>query len=203
MTRCVTCVISEPAGVQDEAVPDQTKAQPAATDLIPELPLEEQIELKTILTEFSDVFSDKPGRTNLAVHHIQLLPGTQPMRCAPYRLHPDKREILRKELDNLLQLGIIEESNSPWASPIVMVPKSDGTLRLYTDFRKVNAVTVPDPFPLPRVEDLLDRVGKSKYLTKLDMTRGYWQVPLGEESIPVSAFVTPSGHFQWRYMPFG
>ena len=71
------------------------------------------------------------------------------------------------------------------------------------DFRKVNAVTVRDPFPLPRVEDLLDRVGKSKYLTKLDMTRGYWQVPLDEESIPVSAFVTPSGHFQWRYMPFG
>ena len=84
-----------------------------------------------------------------------------------------------------------------------MVPKSDGTLRLCTDFKKVNAVTVPDPFPLPRVEDLLDRVGKSKYLTKLDMTRGYWQVPLDEESIPVSAFVTPSGHFQRRYMPFG
>ena len=84
-----------------------------------------------------------------------------------------------------------------------MVPKSDGTLRLCTDFKKVNAVTVPDPFPLPRVEDLLDRVGQSKYLTKLDMTCGYWQVPLDEESIPFSAFVTPSGHFQWRYMPFG
>jgi len=84
-----------------------------------------------------------------------------------------------------------------------MVPKSDGTLCLCMDFRKVNAVTVRDPFPLPRVEDLLDRVGKSKYLTKLDMTRGYWQVPLDEESIPVSAFVTPSGHFQWRFMPFG
>ena len=105
-------MIFEPAGVQHEDVPDQTKADPPATDLIPELPPKEQIELKAILTEFSDVFSDKPGRTNLAVHHIQLLPGTQPIRCAPYRLHPDKREILRKELDNLLQLDIIAESDS-------------------------------------------------------------------------------------------
>ena len=106
-------------------------------------------------------------------------------------------------MDDLLQQGIIEESESPWASPIVMVPKSDGTLRLCTDFRKVNPVTVPDPFPLPRVEDLLDRVGQARYLTKLDMTRGYWQVPLDEESVPISAFVTPFGHFHWRYMPFG
>jgi len=84
-----------------------------------------------------------------------------------------------------------------------MVPKADGTLRLCTDFRRVNSVTVPDPFPLPRIEDLLDRIGKSKYLTKLDMKRGYWQVPLDDVSVPISAFVTPYGHFQRRYMPFG
>jgi len=116
---------------------------------------------------------------------------------------PEKCEYLRKKLDDLLWQGIIEESESPWASPIVMVPKSDGTLRLCTDFREVNAATVPGPFPLPRVEDLLDRVGQARYLMKLDMTRGYWQVPLDEESVPISAFVTPFGHFQWRYMPFG
>ena len=85
------------------------------------------------------------------MHHIQLLPNTQPIRSAPYRLHPEKREFLRKELDDVLQQGIIEESESPWASSNVMVPKSDGTLRLCTDFHKVNAVIVPDPFPLPRV----------------------------------------------------
>ena len=62
---------------------------------------------------------------------------------------------------------------------------------------------MPDPFPLPRIEDLIDRVGKAKYLTKLDMTRGYWQVPLDDPSVSISAFITPVGHFQWRYMPFG
>ena len=68
---------------------------------------------------------------------------------------------------------------------------------------KVNAVTVPDTFLLPRVEDLLDHIGQAKYLTKLDMTRCYWQVPLDEASVPISAFVTPFGHLHWRYMPFG
>jgi len=144
-----------------------------------------------------------PGRTTLGVHHIELKPDTKPIRCAPYHLNQEKAKVLKDELDNLLDQGIIEESTSPWASPIVMVPKADGTLRLCTDFRKVNNCTVPDPFPLPRIEDLIDHVGKAKYLTKLDMTRGYWQVPLDDPSVPISAFVTPFGHFQWRYMPFG
>ena len=84
---------------------------------------------------------------------------------------------------------------------MVMVPKADGSLHLCTDFRKVNSHTVPGPFPLPRIEDLTYRVGKANYLTKLDMTRGYWQVPLDDPSVPISAFVTPFGHFLWHYMP--
>ena len=98
----------------------------------------------------------------------------------PLSSESEKGKVLKDELDNLLDQGIIEESTSPWASPIVMLPKADGTLRLCTDFRKVNNCTVPDPFPLPRIEDLIDRVGKAKYLINLDMTRGYWQVPLDD-----------------------
>ena len=202
-SRFVTYVTSDSLPEPQETNSDQSKVDTNLSTANSSLSAEEQAELEKILADFADVFSDTPGKTNLVVHYIELLPNTQPIRCAPYRLHPEKREFLRTELDNLLQQGIIEESNSPWASPIVMVPKSDGALRLCTDFRKVNAVTVPDPFPLPRVEDLLDRVGQAKFLTKLDMTRGYWQVPLDEESIPISAFVTPFGHFQWKYMPFG
>ena len=158
---------------------------------------------RSLLTEFDDVFSDVPGRTTLGEHRIELVPGTKPIRCTPYRLSPEKAKVLKDELGNLLRQGIIEESTSSWASPVVMVPKADGSLRLCTDFRKVNSCTVPDPFPLPRIEDLIDRVGKAKYLTKLDMTRSYWQVPLDDPSVPISTFVTPFGHFQWRYMPFG
>jgi len=100
-------------------------------------------------------------------------------------------------------MGIITHSDSPWASPIVIVPKPDGSIRLCVDYRRVNSLTVPDPFPLPRVEVLVDKLGRANYLTKVDMTREYWQVPLDDTSIPVSTIVTPTGHFQWRYMPFG
>jgi len=172
-------------------------------ELSSHLSSEQNSELSLVLSEFADIFSDVPCKTTLSVHHIELQPDTKQIQCTPYRLNPEKADALKQELNKLLDLGIIEESSSPWASPIVMVPKPDGTLRLCTDFRKVNSVTVPDPFPLPLVEDLLDRVGKAKFLTKLDMTRGYWQVPLDDPSIPVSAFVTPFGHFQWRFMPFG
>jgi len=160
-------------------------------------------DLTALLDEFGDVFSDVPGRTTLWVHHIELKPGSKPIRCAPYRLNQEEAKVLKDELDNLLDQGIIEECTSPCASPIVMVPKVDGSIRLCTDFRKVYNCTVPDPFPLPRIEDVIDRVGKAKYLTKLDMTRGYWQVPLDDPFVPISALVAPFGHFQWSYMPFG
>ena len=173
------------------------------TKLSASLTAQQKSDLYLILSEFDNIFSEIPGKTHIGVHHISLQPNSTPIRSPPYRLNPEKAKILKEQLTELLNLGIIEESESAWASPIVMVPKADGTLRLCTDFRKVNNISVPDPFPLPRVEDLLDRVGKARYLTKLDMTRGYWQVPLDEESVPVSAFVTPFGHFQWRYMPFG
>ena len=136
--RFITCVTSEPSVVMQETVSDESVMSSSSTepDLLSSLPPEQQSELIQILEEFADVFSDVPGRTNLTVHHIKLLPNTRPIRCTPYRLHPKKHEFLRKELDNLLQLGIIDESDGPWASLIVIVPKSDGTLQLCMDFRR-------------------------------------------------------------------
>ena len=102
----------------------------------------------------------------------------------------------------MLQMGIIEEIKPEhrdakgWASPIVLVPKPDGSTRLCVDFRKVNKYTNTDSFPLPHIEDLVKRVGRAKFLTKIDMTRGYWQVPLDDVSVPISAFVTPEGLFR-------
>jgi len=163
----------------------------------------QQTELNTLLCEFGDIFQDTPGKTNMCTHHITLVPGSKPVASTPYRLHPEKAKLVEQEIDQMLKMGIITRSDSPWASPIVVVPKPDGSIRLCVDYRKVNSISVPDPFPLPRIEVLVDKVGQAKFLTKIDMTRGYWQVPLDELSVPISAFVTPSGHFQWRYMPFG
>ena len=149
------------------------------------------------------MFSDQPGQTTVIQHDIELIPGARPVRQTPYRMHPDKVRSVNLEIAELLRAGIIEESDSPWAAPILVVPKPDGTGRLCTDFRKLNAVTVPDPFPMPRVDTLLDKLGGAQFMTKLDMTKGYWQIPIGLQSIPLTGFVVPSGHYQWRYMSFG
>jgi hypothetical protein len=103
----------------------------------------------------------------------------------------------------MIDMGVIEESNSPWSAPVVIVPKPDGSARFCCDFRRLNSVTIPDAYPMPRIDDLIDKVGQAKFLTKIDLSRGYWQVPMDPESIPLSAFVTAHGEFQWRFMPFG
>jgi len=162
-------------------------------------------ELNDLLSEFDDIFSEQPGKTHLVEHHIKLTPGATPSRSAPYRLSPDKMEFVKTEIATLKEQGIIEDapSDTTWAAPIVVVKKADGGWRLCTDFRKLNAVTEPDPFPLPRIDDLLDKVGKARFLTKLDMAKGYHQVKCDVESVPMTGFVTPFGFFRWRYMPFG
>lgn len=86
---------------------------------------------------------------------------------------------------------------------MVLIPKPDKTYRFCVDYRRLNEVTVPDAFPMPRIDDLIDKVGQAKFLTKIDLSKGYWQVPMDEEAIPISAFVAPFSHFQWKYMPFG
>ena len=101
------------------------------------------------------------------------------------------------------KMGIIEPSNSEWSSPVVLVPKKDGTLRFCMDFRKVNAISSVDPYPMPRIDTLIDRLGSARYLTTLDLSKGYWQVPMAEECKALTAFRTPFGFYHFCYMPFG
>ena len=83
-----------------------------------------------------------------------------------------------------------------------MIPKLDGLIGFCCDYKRINYITQPDAFPLPRIDDLIDKIGEAKYMTKIDLSRGYWQVPMEESSIPLRGFVTPFGHFQWKYMAF-
>jgi len=103
----------------------------------------------------------------------------------------------------MLENDLIEASQSPWSSPCILVPKPDKSYRFCTDFRKVNAVTKADSYPLPRIEGCIDRVGHSCYVSKCDLLKGYWQVPLTDRAEEISAFVTPDGLFQYKVMPFG
>ena len=154
-------------------------------------------ELSTVLSAYQDVFSDTPGRCNIIHHDVKLIPGTTPIRQAPYRIPHQKKELMKKEVDYLLENGLAVPSCSPWASPCILVPKEEGTLRLCTDYRRVNDVTVPDAYPLPRVDDLVDSVGQSKFITKIDLLKGYYQIPLTESAQVISAFITPFGLYQY------
>ena len=159
-------------------------------------------QIKSLLMRYPNVSSDTPGLTNLIQHDVELTVET-PIRQHPYRLNPLKAEIVKREVGYMVQNNLATPSGSPWASPVVLVKKEDGQDRLCIDYRKVNAVTRPDNFPLPRVIDCLDKIGKAQYISKIDLLKGYWQVPLTSRARKVSAFVTPSGSFECLVMPFG
>ena len=166
------------------------------------LPEEERTVIKQLVEEFVGLFPDVPGKTIAACHDVEV-GNAHPIKQHPYRINPIKLAAMREEVQYMLQNGIIEPSQSHWSSPCILVPKPDGSYRFCTDFRRVNSVTKSDSYPIPRVDDCIDQIGHARYITKLDLLKGYWQVPLTERAKEISAFVTPDGLYQYTVMPFG
>ena len=135
--------------------------------------------------------------------HVIRTKDVNPIYSPPYRKSQAERLILKQEVSEMLKHGIIEQSNSEWSSPCLLVPKKDGTKRFCVDYRKLNAVTNTEQWPIPRIQDILDRMGGSKLFTAWDLTSGYWQIEMDENSKNKTAFSTPDGHYQFRRMPFG
>ncbi|CAL9704267.1 unnamed protein product [Knipowitschia caucasica] len=148
------------------------------------------------------LFKEAPGYTDLVQHNIRLKTEAPP-RQKSYRIPERLVPVLKKEIEMMLELGIIEVSSSEWCSPVVLVPKKDDSLRFCIDFRYLNSVSLCDPYPMPRIDELVERVGKAKYITTLDLSKGYWQVALSPEVHELTAFRTPFGMYQFRVMPFG
>ena len=171
-------------------------------DKLNHLEPEQREELKRLLLSYKEVFPDVPGRTTAAVHDVDV-GSTMPIKQHAYRMSPDKVQLSNKEIEYMLEHDIIQPSTSSWSSPCVLVPKPNGTVRFCTDYRKLNSVTKTDVYPIPRVDDCVDRVGSARYLTKIDLLKGYWCVPLTERGREVSAFVTTAGLFEYNVMPFG
>ena len=144
------------------------------------------------------------GVTDRVTHHIDLKPGTSPVYVPSYRLPHSQRKVAHDLVDDMLAEGIIQESHSPWNSPLFLVPKKDGSYRAVVDFRRVNDVTVPDHYPLPVLQDLLQSIGKNNTVfSTLDLKSGFWQIPLDENSRHITAFSTPFGHYEWLRCPMG
>jgi hypothetical protein len=168
----------------------------------PELSQEQQTQVKELITEYQDIFTDVPKVTQLGEHSITLT-CSEPIRSKAYPLPYAMREVLDKELDTMLQLGIIEPSEAAFAAPIVMVRKADGSTRVCVDYRKLNKVTIFDPEPMPRMEEIFAELAGSAYFSKFDFSKGYWQVPMKIEDRDLTTFVTHRGLFRFRVMPFG
>ena len=166
------------------------------------LPSVQRKELAEVITQYREVFPNVPSKTNVIEHDVDV-GDSAPIKQHPYRVSPMKKELLDKEVQYMLENDIIEESQSNWSSPCILVPEHDGGFRFCTDFRKVNDKTKSDSFPIPRIADCIDQIGNAKFVSTFDMLKGYWQVPLTQRAREISAFVTPSGLYQYKVMPFG
>jgi len=173
--------------------------QPVISDHLDEA---QKSALLKLLGSYPDVLSNKPGRTSMGEHDIRT-GGAGPIRLQPYRLPHAYRDTVKEELQAMEREGIIEPSASEWAAPIVLVRKKDGSIRLYVDYRKLNSISNVDPYPMPRIDELIDRLGQAKFITTLDLTKGYWQVPVAQSAQDRTAFTTPFGLYQFKVMPFG
>ncbi|CAI5693182.1 unnamed protein product [Oreochromis niloticus] len=166
----------------------------------------EQGLLWQLLLDFKDCFSfseDDMGRTDLIQHDIDT-GDAQPIRMRPRRLPLARQAAAARALREMHRAGLIEPSTSPWASPVVMVPKKvKDEWRFCVDFRPLNKVTKKDPYPLPRIDETLDTVAGSSWFSSLDLRSGYWQVPLAPDARPKTAFITSGGLWQFKVLPFG
>jgi hypothetical protein len=142
------------------------------------------------------------GTFNLAKRKIKTA-VENPIYIPPYRKSQKEREEIKSEITKLLDAKIIHHSKSPWSAPVVMIPKPDGSRRFCVDCRQLNKVTLLDPHPIPRIDDILDRLQGSKWFSTLDLKCGYWQVAMEPDSIAKTAFTTPDGHYEWLKLPFG
>ena len=155
-----------------------------------------------IREEFADVFTDVPGRTGVC--RLEIKTGdAQPIASCPHRVPDRLKEGVRMEVAKLVEMGVVVESTSPWASPIVPVSKEDGSIRLCVDYRRLNGVSQGDPYYMATLEEILERVGSSGCISKLDLSRGFYQIEVDKESIEKTAFITPFGKYEFLRMPFG
>ena len=142
------------------------------------------------------------GSIKATEHQIELKPGSKPVQLDRYRRGPRTRELIRAQVDRMLKLEVIEPSQSEWASPVLLIPKPDGSPRFCIDYRQLNERTVRDSYPLPRRDDFLDSLGDAQFFSTLESNAGYWHIPLAKEDKHKTAFTCHSGTYQCTRLPF-
>ena len=161
-----------------------------------------EADIKNWVKDFLDILTKEPGLTDLAQFRIET--GNHPSICqGPYNTPQALVDSVRKELEWLRNKRYIRESGSTWASSMVTVRKLNGTSRICIYFKAINSITTPLPLYMPRVEEVLEHMGKSRVISKIDLTKGYYQVPMSPEDISKTAFICHQGKYEFPRMPFG
>lgn len=164
-----------------------------------------KIQLQTMLANYKDVFAYTPaqlGRCSIVKHTIDT-GNHPPIRLRSYRTTPTNKDEIDKQIKEMLDNDVVAPSTSPWASPVVLVKKSDGSMRFCVDYRKLNQITKKDSHPLPRITEALDALGGARYFSTIDLRSGYWQVEMDADSKEKTAFITHNGLFKFNVLPFG
>ncbi|GJV59843.1 putative reverse transcriptase domain-containing protein, partial [Tanacetum coccineum] len=159
-----------------------------------------------VIRDFPEVFPEElPGLPppRQVEFRIDLIPGAAPLARAPYRLAPSEMKESSKQLQELSEKGFIRPSSTPWGAPVLFVKKKDGSFRMCIDYRELNKLTIKNRYPLPRIDDLFDQLQGSSVYSKIDLRSGYHQLRIREEDIPITAFRTRYGHYEFQVMPFG
>jgi hypothetical protein len=156
-----------------------------------------------LLAKHRKMWDGRLGRVDATTHRIDLVPGAKPVHSQPYRAGPSARVAESAEVQRMLKAGVIEPASSEWASPVVLVPKPDGNPRFCVDYRKLNAVTTRDTYPLPRMDECIESLGDAQIFTTLDCNSGYWKIPVVPEDVEKTTFTSHEGTFQFTRMPFG
>ncbi|GJV29521.1 putative reverse transcriptase domain-containing protein [Tanacetum coccineum] len=167
---------------------------------------EKRLEDVPVIQDFPEVFPEElPGLPppRQVEFRIDLIPGAAPVARAPYRLAPSEMKELSKQLQELSEKGFIRPSSSPWGAPVLFVKKKDGSFRMCIDYQELNKLTIKNRYPLPRIDDLFDQLQGSSVYSKIDLRSGYHQLRIREEDIPITAFRTRYGHYEFQVMPFG
>ncbi|MCO5597790.1 hypothetical protein L7F22_051872 [Adiantum nelumboides] len=166
------------------------------------------LELSNFLNQFQDVFIDDipgelPPKRGDDDHMIELIPGSSPPNKPPYRVSQAQQEEIMRQVNELVEKGMVRPSSSPFCSPVLLVQKKDGTYRMCVDYRALNRITIKNRFPMPRVEDLFDKLQGSIYFSRIDLKSCYHQIRIVDEDIVKTAFRTLFGLYEYLVMPFG
>ena len=200
--------------VRSEVEAEANRDIPTAVDVEPRVPLdvgntdltqEKRTRLQALLAQYDDIFAYTPGqlgRCSVVKHRIDTRTHP-PVRLRSYRTSPANKEEIDRQIQEMLQNDIISPSVSPWSSPVVLVKKSDGTMRFCIDYRKLNQITRKDSHPLPRITEALDSLGGAHYFSTLDLRSGYWQIEMEDDSKEKTAFITHNGLYEFNTLPFG